>query len=62
MPEQIHATPALNQNAAPVGPESGDVNPLLDYDGAAVIEIANMEAFGAAFKVNFVPPLSHHSS
>lgn len=50
---KIHSTPALNQNATPVGPESKDGNVLLEYDGAAVIEIASMDVFTAAFQDEF---------
>jgi hypothetical protein len=50
---QVHATPALNANAAPLGPESNDANPLLDYDGAAVIEARSFEQLTVAFQDDY---------
>lgn len=48
--EKVHSTPALNQNATPLGPEVQAGNPLSAYDGAAVIEVASFEVFSAAFQ------------
>jgi hypothetical protein len=51
--KQVHATPALNANATPLGPESKDANPLLDYDGAAVIEARSFEQLTIAFQDDY---------
>lgn len=49
---QVHATPALNAGAAPLGPEVQQAggSPLAAYDGAAVIEVPSFEVFSAAFQ------------
>lgn len=50
---QVHSTPFLNSNAAPVGPEIASGNMLHDYDGAAVIEVHSFEQFSAAFQDDY---------
>ncbi|CRK43598.1 hypothetical protein BN1723_016223 [Verticillium longisporum] len=46
---QVHATPALNEGVAPIGPENAGPSPLAEYDGCAVFEVPSMEVFAAAF-------------
>ena len=41
--------PEHNQ-AAPIGPESSDPSPLVDFDGCALFEIPSFDQFAAAFK------------
>ncbi|ROT35842.1 hypothetical protein SODALDRAFT_381128 [Sodiomyces alkalinus F11] len=50
---QIHATAALNEGVAPIGPESSGPSPLADYDGCAVFEVPSMEVFANAFKDDY---------
>lgn len=62
---KMHATPALNADALPIGPEADQktglpVNLAEEYDGAAVIEVPSFEVFAAAFKdpyyINTIEP------
>ncbi|KAI6779742.1 uncharacterized protein J7T54_005772 [Emericellopsis cladophorae] len=46
---QVHATQELKQSAKPIGPESSS-NVLLEYDGAAIIQIPSFSVFETAFQ------------
>ena len=47
--KKVHATQELKQSAKPIGPESS-TNALLEYDGAAIIQIPSFSVFETAFQ------------